>query len=62
MIHVNSIEEANGKWINDHVQLLAAPCFDAESGKWTALANYYGMMLAIIELRVTPGVSSANPA
>lgn len=59
MITVNSIEEADGKWINDEVKLLGAPYLDDASGQYRALANAYGM-LAIIELRVTSLAGDRN--
>lgn len=52
MINVDSIEQANGRWVNDNVQLLTEPRMDPDTGQWTALANAY-RTLAIVELRVT---------
>jgi hypothetical protein len=51
MIQVNSVEEANGQWINEWVQLLTTPRLNAD-GQWTALANAYGI-LAIVKLKMT---------
>lgn len=59
MIQVDSIDQANGKWVNDQVQLLTEPRLDAETGQWTALANAYGM-LAIVELKVTQQTQEMN--
>lgn len=53
MIVVDSVEQADGKWITEQIRLLTAPRQNNETGQWTALANYYGM-LAIIELKITP--------
>jgi hypothetical protein len=53
MITVNSLEEANGKWVTDEVKLLGVPYKDESTGQWRALANAYGM-LAIVELRLHP--------
>ena len=52
MIRVDSIEQADGKWLTDNIQLLTVPRQNADTGQWTALANYYGG-LALIEVKVT---------
>jgi hypothetical protein len=59
MIIVNDISDAEGQWLNNSVQVLAAPYFDASLQKWVALANAFGT-LSLIELRVTPLDSSCN--
>lgn len=58
MIYVNDIADVKGRWIRDDVQVLEEPRH--EGGKWVALAIAYGM-LALIELRVTPGKRSEQP-
>ena len=58
MIYLNSIDEANGQWVNDYVQLLTAPRLN-EDGQWTALANAYGM-LAIVEVKITSNPTPAD--
>ncbi len=50
-IIVNSIEELEGKWINDYVQILATPYFDSILKEWCALATV-NEMLVIISLTV----------
>lgn len=51
MIYVDDVADADGKWVTDNVRLLTVPRLDVDTGRWTALANAFGM-LAIVELKV----------